>query len=95
MMTINHQFGDADARGAIIRAQAMALHAEHQAILRDVLAAGDFWGGAGSSDCQGFITELSRNFQIIDEQANAHGANVQTAGSNMFDTDSALGSGWA
>ncbi|CKM54784.1 putative esat-6 like protein [Mycobacterium tuberculosis] len=47
-MTINYQFGDVDAHGAMIRAQAGLLEAEHQAIVRDVLAAGDFWGGAGS-----------------------------------------------
>lgn len=50
-MTINYQFGDVDAHGAMIRAQAAALEAEHQAIVRDVLAAGDFWGGAGSVAC--------------------------------------------
>ncbi|HYB35177.1 MAG TPA: WXG100 family type VII secretion target [Mycobacterium sp.] len=94
-MTINYQFGDVDAHGATIRAQAMALEAEHQSIIRDVLAAGDFWGGAGSTSCQQFITELGRNFQVIYEQANAHGAKVQTAGSNMADTDAAVGSSWA
>ena len=73
----------------------MALAAEHQAILRDVLAAGGFWGGAGSSDCQGFITELDRNFQVIYEQANAHGSQVQTAGPTTASTDSAVGSSWA
>ena len=77
-MTINYQFGDVDAHGALIRAQAASLEAEHQAIVRDVLAAGDFWGGAGSVACQEFITQLGRNFQVIYEQANAHGQNVQT-----------------
>ena len=47
-MSINYQFGDVDAHGALIRAQAASLEAEHQSIVRDVLAAGDFWGGAGS-----------------------------------------------
>jgi uncharacterized protein YukE len=61
-MTINYQFGDVDAHGALIRAQAASLEAEHQAIVRDVLAAGDFWGG-----------DLGRNFQVIYERANAHG----------------------
>ncbi|OBF12942.1 MULTISPECIES: WXG100 family type VII secretion target, partial [Mycobacterium] len=70
-MTINYQFGDVDAHGALIRAQAASLEAEHQAIVRDVLAAGDFWGGAGSVACQEFITQLGRNFQVIYEQANA------------------------
>lgn len=41
-MSINYQFGDVDAHGALIRAQAASLEAEHQAIIRDVLAAGDF-----------------------------------------------------
>lgn len=41
-MTINYQFGDVDTHGALIRAQAASLEAEHQAIIRDVLAAGDF-----------------------------------------------------
>lgn len=72
-MTINYQFGDVDAHGAMIRAQAAALEAEHQAIVRDVLAAGDFWGGAGSVACQEFITALGRNFAVIYQQANAHG----------------------
>jgi Proteins of 100 residues with WXG len=88
MMTINDRFGDGDAHGATIRAQPTALEAQHQAILRDVLAAGDFWGGAGSVDCQGFITELGRNFQVVYQAANAHGANVAS-------TDSAIGSSWA
>ncbi len=89
-MTINYQFGDVDAHGAMIRAQAASLEAEHQAIVRDVLAAGDFWGGAGSVACQEFITQLGRNFQVIYEQANAHGQKVQAAGNNMAQTDSAV-----
>ena len=94
-MSINYQFGDVDAHGALIRAQAASLEAEHQAIVRDVLAAGDFWGGAGSTACQEFITQLGRNFQVIYEQANQHGQKVQTAGSNMNSTDNAVGSSWA
>ncbi|MCV6987457.1 type VII secretion protein EsxI [Mycobacterium shinjukuense] len=70
-MTINYQFGDVDAHGATIRAQAASLEAEHQA------------------------TQLGRNFQVIYEQANAHGQKIQTAGSNMAQTDSAVGSSWA
>jgi len=82
-MTINYQFGDVDAHGALIRAQAASLEAEHQSIVRDVLAAGDFWGGAGSVACQEFISQLGRNFQVIYEQANTHGQKVQSAGNNM------------
>jgi ESAT-6 family protein len=94
-MSINYQFGDVDAHGALIRAQAASLESEHQAIVRDVLAAGDFWGGSGSVACQEFITQLGRNFQVIYEQANQHGSKVQSAGSNMASTDSAVGSSWA
>src|SRR6201992_837503 len=93
-MSINYQFGDVDAHGALIRAQAASLEAEHQAIVRDVLAAGDFWGGAGSMACQQFITDLGRNFQVIYEQANTHGQKVQTTGSNMASTRAAVGSRW-
>jgi uncharacterized protein YukE len=84
-----------DAHGATIRGQAILLEAEDQAIIRDVLAAGDFWGGAGSAACQQFIAQLRRNFRVIYEQANAHGSKVQAAGSNMASTDSAVGSSWA
>jgi hypothetical protein len=37
----------------------------------------------------------NRNFQVIYQQANAHGSKVQTAGSNMNATNSAVGSSWA
>jgi uncharacterized protein YukE len=93
-MSINYTFGDVDAHGAMIRAQAASLEAEHQAIVHDVIAAGDFWGGAGSVACQEFIQQLGRNFQVIYEQANAHGSKVQHAGNNMASTDSAVGSSW-
>ncbi len=45
--------------------------------------------------CREFITQLGRNFQVIYEQANTHGQNVQIAGSNMASTDTAVGAGWA
>ena len=94
-MSISYQFGDVDAHGAMIRQQAASLEAEHQSIVRDVLAAGDFWGGSGSVACQEFITQLGRNFQTIYQQANSHGQKVQTAGNNMSSTDSAVGGSWA
>src|ERR1700689_17337 len=94
-MSISYQFGDVDAHGAMIRSQAASLEQEHQSIVRDVLAAGDFWGGSGSVACQEFITQLGRNFQVIYEQANSHGQKVQSAGNNMSSTDSAVGSSWA
>src|ERR1700733_10885905 len=86
-MSISYQFGDVDAHGALIRSQAASLEAEHQSIVRDVLAAGDFWGGSGSVACQEFITQLGRNFQVIYEQANSHGQKVQTAGHNIPSPD--------
>jgi hypothetical protein len=57
-MPINYQFGNVDSNGAPVRAQAKALDAEHQAIVRDVLTAGDFWGRAGSVACQEFVIRL-------------------------------------
>lgn len=93
-MSINYQFGDVDAHGALIRSQAASLESEHQSIVRDVYAAADYWHGAGSVACQEFITELGRNFQQIYDQANNHGQKVQTAGSNMSSTDSAVGGSW-
>jgi len=94
-MTISYQFGDVDAHGATIRAQAASLKAEHQAIVRDVLAAGDYWGGAGSAACREFIVGLGRNFQVIYAQASTHGQKVQTAGSGMSNADTAVGFSWA
>lgn len=41
-MTISYQFGQVDAHGAVIRAQAAALEAHQQVIVSDVLRAGDF-----------------------------------------------------
>src|ERR1700676_2901075 len=58
LMSISYQFGDVDAHGAMIRSQAASLEAEHQSIVRDVLAAGDFWGGSGSVGCQEIIRQL-------------------------------------
>ncbi|KLO33386.1 WXG100 family type VII secretion target [Mycobacterium haemophilum] len=95
MSSINYQFGDIDAHGATIRAQAASLEATHQAILASVRDAADFWGGQGSAACEQFITDLGRNFQMIYEQANAHGQKVQAAGNNMANTDRSVGSAWA
>jgi uncharacterized protein YukE len=94
-MSINYQFGDVAAHGALIRAQAASLEAEHQAIVASVVSAGDFWGGSGSVACQEFITQLGRNFSVIYQQANSHGQKVQGAGDNMAATDSAVSSAWA
>jgi hypothetical protein len=71
-MTINYQFGDVDAHGAIIRAQAAALEAEYR--------------GAGSAAAQVAITPLGRNVQVTSEHAGAPGQKVQRAGSSMTGT---------
>jgi hypothetical protein len=47
-MTLSYRFRDVDRDGVTIRAQAASSETEHRAIVRDVLAAGDLWGGAGS-----------------------------------------------
>ena len=79
-MTINHQLGDVDARGATMRAQAAGLEAEHQAIVCDVRAAGEFRGrAAAGSQLPGDIRARRK---------------VQTTGSNMARTDSAVVSSW-
>ena len=93
--SIGYNFGDVDAHGMSIKAVAAALEAEHQAIIADVVAAGDFWGGSGSAACQDFITRLGQNFQVIYEAAHVHGSKVQAAGHAMNHTDSAIGASWA
>ena len=45
--------------------------------VRDFLAAGNVWGGAGSVVVQEYITALGRNLQVLYEQANSHGSKVQ------------------
>ena len=50
-MSISYQFGDVDAHGALIRAQAASLEAEHQSIVRDVLVLGLQGGGLGTDQC--------------------------------------------
>ncbi|KJX75339.1 WXG100 family type VII secretion target [Mycobacterium lepromatosis] len=95
MGNINYQFGEIDAHGATIRAQAVALEATHQAILATVRDAAEFWGGSGSVAHEMFIADLGRNFQMIYEQANAHGQKVQRASSSMADTDRSVGSVWS
>src|ERR1700752_1286187 len=90
-MTISYQFGDVDAHGATIPAWAASLEAGHQASVRDELSAGDFWGSGGSMAGQEFITQRGRNLQMVCEHVNAPGQKLQTAGSNMTSSDSAVG----
>jgi hypothetical protein len=59
-MTIDYQFGDVDAHGALIRARAASLEVERQSSVGDVLAAAGFWGGAGSTAWKEFIAQPGR-----------------------------------
>lgn len=60
-MTISYQSGDVDAQGAAVGAQAASLRAARQAVVRDALLAGDFWGGVGLVSCQELIRQLDTN----------------------------------
>jgi WXG100 family type VII secretion target len=92
--SLGYHFDDVHSHGALLKAQAAALEAEHQAIMSDVNAAADFWGGAGSTAFQQFVTELNRNFQVIFTELDEHGAKVQTVGSNMQSLDQSIQHGW-
>ncbi|GAB7145338.1 type VII secretion protein EsxN [Mycobacterium riyadhense] len=52
----DYQFADVEAHGGTIRAQAVSLEAKHQAMVRDAVAAADFWGVAGSAGYTAFVT---------------------------------------
>ena len=66
-MSINYQFGDVDAHGATIRERAASLEAEHQAIVRDVLAPATFgaarvrWPARSSSPSWAATSRSSTN----------------------------------
>ncbi|WP_085144357.1 MULTISPECIES: WXG100 family type VII secretion target [Mycolicibacterium] len=91
---MKYGFEDVDHHGMTLTAQAGQLEAVHQAILRDVEATAEFWGGAGSNAYTQFVTELGRNFQTIYQALSEHGNKVRTAGNNMAHTDSAVGGSW-
>lgn len=58
-MTINYQFGDLVARGALIRVRAAPSEAALQAVVRDVPPdAGARWRGAAPVACQAVITAV-------------------------------------
>jgi WXG100 family type VII secretion target len=87
-------FDDVHHHGAILKAQAASLEAVYHAIMNDVNAAADFWGGAGSTAFQHFVTELNRNFQQIFTTLDEHGGKVQTVSSNMAQLDQSIQHGW-
>ena len=90
-----YTFGDVDSHGMTLTGQAASLAAEHKAILADVQAAGDFWGGAGSTAWTAFVEELGRNFQVIYENLDDHGNKVRRAGHNTESADLAVKGSWA
>ncbi|KLO40692.1 type VII secretion protein EsxI [Mycobacterium nebraskense] len=94
-MAIDHLFGDIDAHGAAIRAQSASLETEHRPSLAMCRLRVPSAGAPVRWHARNLSPGLSRNFQVIYEQANALGQKVQTAGSNMASTDNAVGSGWA
>jgi len=94
-MKINYQFGDVDAHAGVLQSQAGNLEAEHQAILKHLNEAADFWGGAGSTGFQEFVTELNRNFAIIFQELHGHGGKVRNVNGNTEHTDSGVGGTWA
>lgn len=89
-----YTYGDVDAHGMTLVNQAGSLAAEHKSILSDVTAAGDFWGGAGSTAWSSFVEELGRNFQVIYENLEMHGTKVRKAGNNTEMTDLGVQGSW-
>lgn len=94
-MPINYQYSDVEGHGALLQSQAGSLEAEHQAILNDLNAVADFWGGTGSTGFQEFVAELNRNFRVIFEQLGEHGGKIKTASGNTAHTDSGVGGTWS
>ena len=92
---LNYHFDDVHSHGATLKGQAASLEAEYHAIMADVNAAADFWGGAGSTAFQQVVTELNRNFQTIFMTLDEHGGKVQTVGSNMQSLDQSIQGGWS
>jgi hypothetical protein len=79
--------GAVAVHGAPTRSQIIAMQSEHQAIIRDALAAAEFWGGTRSLVWKQFLAELGRNFQVIYEQG--------TRTESRLKQSSSLGWRWA
>ena len=90
-----YHFADIATHSALLKSQDTALEAEHQAILADVYAAADFWGGTGSTAVTEFVTELGRQFAIIYDTLGTHGDKVATASMHTSDTDHSVSGIWA
>ncbi len=95
MPGIKYEFGDVDNLASVMQAQAGQLEAEHQTILKHLNECAEFWGGAGSTGFQEFVTELNRNFAIIFQELNSHGGKVKNVNGNTEHTDSGVGGTWA
>lgn len=67
-----------------------SLEAIHEAIVRDVLAAADFWGGFGSRACQDFITRLGNNFEVLYSHLQKDTTSTQLGDSNTTGADQNL-----
>ncbi|OPX07358.1 WXG100 family type VII secretion target [Mycobacterium sp. AT1] len=95
MSNIKYGYADVDAHGALLKAQAASLENEHQAILKNLNEAAEFWGGVGSSGFQEFVSELNRNFAVIFQELDQHGGKVQTAGHNTSAGDQGVAGTWS
>ncbi len=94
MSQIEYQYGDVDQHAATLRAQAAAMEGLYQQIRGDVDACADFWGGAGSSGYATFVTELNRNFSVVFEALNDHGAKISNVRGQVEDADNAVAKSW-
>lgn len=94
MPQIEYQYGDVDQHAATLRAQAGAMEGLYHQIRSDVDACADFWGGVGSSGYADFVTELNRNFAVVFEALNDHGAKITNVRGQVEDADNAVGKSW-
>lgn len=68
---INYRFGDIDANGAALKADATALQAQCQAILPNMLAASGFWARCWSTAVRHPVGP--RELQVVDVDPNPKG----------------------
>lgn len=89
-----YNYGDIEAHAQLLKNQADQLEAEHQAILRDVNEAADFWGGQGNTAYTDFVTELNKQFAVIFDALRTHGGKVQNAGHATNHADTGVAGTW-
>jgi WXG100 family type VII secretion target len=97
MMTssINWNFGDLARHAGTIGGSAASLSEVHRAIMADVAACADFWGGKGNAAYDAFTTELNRNFAVVFENLDDHGRKVTRTTNNTEATDLGIAGSWA